>query len=62
MLERFQRTLHGKEDGRELGRRLVKKSPLNYRANCPTLDCRSHELMSVESRPTHREEELPPPD
>jgi hypothetical protein len=41
---------------------LVKKSLLHHSASSPTLDCLSHELMSVESRPAHREEELPWPD
>jgi hypothetical protein len=59
MLERFQRAVYGKENGRELGGRLVKKTLLHYRASSPTLDCLSNELMSIKSRPAHREEELP---
>jgi hypothetical protein len=59
MLERLQRTPYGKENGREPWRRLVKKSLLHHRPSRSTLDGLSNELMSVESRPAHREEELP---
>jgi hypothetical protein len=62
MLERLQRTLYWKENWREPWRRLVKKSLLHHSASSPTLDGLSNELMSVESRPAHREEELPRPD
>jgi hypothetical protein len=62
MLERLQRTLHWKENWREPWRRLRKKSLLHHSASSPTLDGLSNELMSVESRPAHREEELPRPD
>jgi hypothetical protein len=62
MLERLQRTLYWKENGRERWRRLVKKSLLHHSASRPTLACLSNELMSVESRPANREEELSWPD
>jgi hypothetical protein len=38
---------------------LVKKSLLHDSSSGPTIDCLGKELMSVESRPAHREEELP---
>jgi hypothetical protein len=38
---------------------LVRKSLLHHPARSPTLNCLSKELMPVESRPAHREEELP---
>jgi len=62
MLERLQRTLYRKENWREPWRRLLKKSLLHDSASSPTIECLSKELMSVESRPAHREEELPWPD
>jgi hypothetical protein len=59
MLERLQRALHRKENWPEPWRRLVKKSLLHDSSSGPTIDCLGKELMSVESRPAHREEELP---
>jgi hypothetical protein len=62
MLQRLERTLHRKKSWREAWRRLVKKSLIHHRPSSLPLNRLSKELMSVESRPAHREEELPWPD
>jgi hypothetical protein len=59
MLQRLERTLHWKKGWREAWWRLVKKSVLHHSPSSVTLNCLSDELMSIESRPANREEELP---
>jgi hypothetical protein len=62
MLKRLKGVPHCKKSWRERGRCLVKKSVLYDSASSATLNCLSNELMSIETRPTNREEELPWPD
>jgi hypothetical protein len=62
MLKGFKRAVNWKKYWREVRRRMVKKSVLHHRPSSLTVDCLSKELMPVESRPAHREEELPRPD
>jgi hypothetical protein len=54
--------LYGKKSWGERGHGMLKKSTLHDSAGSASLNCLSRKLMSVETRPANREEQLPWPD
>jgi hypothetical protein len=59
MLKRLERAANWKHYWLEVRWRMIKESVFHHRPSSLTFIYLSKELMPVESRPAHREEELP---